>query len=122
MERAILAVLVCALLLACGKSPRPVPDDPSFTADVQPVFNSHCISCHGATNPSGDYSLTSRTGALGSGSDSVPNVIPGSADSSKLYLRMTGAETPLMPAGGPALDSIKTGTVRNWVNKGARDN
>jgi len=122
MSSLVPVALAGLLLLACRGTPGPVPADPSYAADVQPVFNSNCISCHGATAPSGNYSLTSRAGALGTGSDSIPNVIPGSAGSSKLYLRVTGDEAPRMPQGGAPLDSVETGTVRNWIDKGAKDN
>ena len=115
------AILILALP-GCTTTPSEVPVDPSYASDIQPVFNAHCISCHGSSSPPAGYSLTSFAGATGSGSDSVPNVVPNSADSSKLYRRITGTETPQMPSGQPALDTAKIATVRNWINKGAKDN
>ena len=120
-----IALALAALLLAsvaCKNSPSEVPADPSYATDIQTIFNSHCIQCHGNSSPSGGYSLTNHAGATGSGSDTIANVIPNSADSSKLYRRITGAETPQMPLGQAALDTVKTATVRNWINKGAKDN
>jgi hypothetical protein len=99
-----------------------VPTDPSYANDVQPIFNASCLSCHSGTSPSGGYSLASRAGALGNGSDTVPNVIPNSADSSKLYRRVVGTEAPQMPLGQAPLDTVKTATIRNWIDKGAKDN
>lgn len=123
MKFLVLALAITMLALSgCTTVPSDVPADPSYATDVQPIFNARCLSCHSGTSPSGDYSLASRAGTLGNGSDTVPNVIPGSADSSKLYRRITGAETPQMPPGQPALDTVKTATVRNWIDKGARDN
>ena len=119
------ALLSCVLVLAfvgCETTPSEVPADPSYATDVQPVFNSHCISCHSGSNPSGSYTLTDRAGATGNGSDSIPNVIAGNADSSKLYRRVAAIETPQMPLGQPALDTVKTATIRNWINKGGKDN
>lgn len=114
-------VTVLGLLAGCNGDHGLVPVDPSYAAEVQPILNARCVGCHSATGPSGSYSLTSRAGALGNGSDSVPNVIAGRADSSKLYLRIT-TEPPLMPQGGPQLDTVSTGTIRNWIDKGAKDN
>jgi hypothetical protein len=39
----------CALT-ACSSSPSdpPVPDMPSYATDIEPIFASHCIACHGA--------------------------------------------------------------------------
>jgi len=43
-----------ALTSSCTKEyyePFPVPDVVSYSADMQPFFNSKCINCHGNTNP-----------------------------------------------------------------------
>jgi mono/diheme cytochrome c family protein len=114
--------IVMLTLFGCTATTSEVPTDPSYAADVQPIFNGNCLSCHGTAGPSGGYSLTSHAGALGGGSDTVPNVIPNSADSSKLYRRIIGAETPQMPLGQAPLDTTRTATIRNWINKGASDN
>jgi mono/diheme cytochrome c family protein len=115
------AVLVL-VLLGCTTTPSEVPADPSYATDVQPIFSANCVACHGNSSPSGDYSLTSYAGATGGGSDSVTNVIAGSADSSKLYRKVKGIETPQMPFGQPALDTVKIATIRNWINRGAKNN
>ena len=101
-----LAILLPALS-GCTTAPSEVPADPSYATDVQPILNNGCITCHGDAAPSGGYSLTSRSGAVGGGSDTVPNVVPNSASSSKLYRRISGAETPQMPAGQPPLAAIR---------------
>jgi mono/diheme cytochrome c family protein len=116
-----LAVTMLALS-GCETAPSEVPADPSYATDVSTFFGANCITCHGTSSPSGGYSLTSYAGATGTGSDTIPNVVAGSADSSTLYRRIIGTETPTMPLGQPALDTVKTATVRNWINKGAKDN
>jgi len=106
-----------AALLACAGSQQPKPD-PSYSSDVQPVFNANCVSCHSGAAPTGSYDLSGRTGALGNGSDTLPNVIAGNADSSLLYRRLSEGT---MPPSGP-LDLMDITTVRNWIDRGARDN
>lgn len=110
------------VLSGCTTTSSSVPADPSFATDIQSIFNGNCITCHGNASPSGGYSLTSYAGATGNGSDSIPNVIAGSADSSKLYRKVKGIETPQMPLGQPPLDTVKIATVRNWIEKGAKNN
>jgi mono/diheme cytochrome c family protein len=119
-----LALLLALLaVVGCTTVPSDVPADPSYASDVQTtIFNNHCIQCHGTSSPPAGYSLTSYAGATGKGSDTVPNVITGNADSSKLYRRITGTESPQMPLGLSPLDTVKTATIRNWTNKGAKDN
>jgi hypothetical protein len=110
------------LALACDQNPSMVPTDPSFAGNVLPIFSVACAGCHSGPSPAGSYVLTSRAGAVSGGSDTVPNVRPGSPDSSTLYRRITGADQPRMPLGSAALDTIQTGTVRNWILRGAQDN
>lgn len=118
----LVPAMLVLVVLGCTTAPSDVPVDPSYATDVQPMFSTNCITCHGSAGPSGGYSLSGRAGTLGDGSDTVPNVIPGSADSSTLYRRIIGTETPQMPPGQAALDTVKTATVRNWIDKGAKDN
>ena len=122
MKHLATAIPVLLLLAVACKTPTGVPADPSFSTDIQTIFNNHCVACHGNSSPPAGYSLTGHAGATGAGSDTIPNVVPGNADSSKLYRRVTGTETPLMPAGQPALDTLKTATIRNWIDRGAKNN
>lgn len=116
-------VLVAVLVVACQESEQ-VKTDPSFKDDVQPILNASCATsgCHSGAAPGGSYDLTSRAGILGTGTDTVPNVIAGMADSSTCYRRITGDETPQMPQGATPLDNMKSATIRNWINQGAKDN
>jgi mono/diheme cytochrome c family protein len=118
----LLALLVVTLVIGGCTTQSQVPADPAYATDIQTIFNDHCIQCHGSSGPRAGYSLTSHAGAMGTGSDSIPNVIAGSADSSKLYRKVKGIETPQMPLGQPALDTAAIATIRNWINKGAKNN
>jgi hypothetical protein len=117
-------MLLLALVLlgaGCTTGPTSAPADPSYASDVQPIFNSNCVSCHGGSSPRAGYSLTSRAGAMGNGSDSLPNVVPGSADASKLYRVVAGLEQPQMPP-GQSLAAVSQQTIKNWIDKGAKNN
>lgn len=116
--RVLLTVLALALFVAACQEPVPAKDDPSYAGDVQPLFNAGCVGCHGGGSPAADYDLTSRAGALGTGSDDTPNVIPGSPEISVLHQRLDDGTMP--PSG--RWDSTKIATVRNWIAKGAKDN
>jgi hypothetical protein len=120
--RTTLLFVLGLLVAGCDSGPNGAPADPSYASDVQPIFNSRCVGCHGGSSPSQGYSLTSRAGAMGNGSDTLPNVVAGSANSSTLYRRVAGLETPQMPFGQAPLDEVKQQTIKNWINKGAKDN
>ena len=126
------ALFFAALLIAgCGSqttAPAPKAETPgaaevSFAKDIQPIFSQNCMPCHaGGKDAKGSYDLTCYANAMGSGEDSVANVLPGNADSSTLCLRLDGAVPPQMPKGRPALDAAQLTTIKNWVNRGAKNN
>ncbi|MFO7675304.1 MAG: c-type cytochrome domain-containing protein [bacterium] len=111
------ALLALLLLAACQES-GPTKDDPSYAGDVQPLFNSSCVGCHGGGSPAADYDLASRAGALGAGTDTIANVIAGNPGASELHRRLDEGTMP--PTG--RWDSSKVATVRNWIARGAKDN
>ncbi len=82
----LFAIVIVGLLLSCserrGITPSfTSPETLSYTADMKPMFDASCITCHGSTSPSGNYSLATYAGVLGNGSDATPNAIPGDANS-----------------------------------------
>ena len=118
MVKFCLSLAALFLLIGCATAPNGVKDDPSYASDVQPLFNSSCVGCHSGSSPSAGYDLSSRDGALGQGTDSIRNVIPGQPGASELQRRLDNGSMP--PAGG--WDSTKIHTVRNWIARGAKDN
>jgi hypothetical protein len=128
-----IALLFAVLLLAgCGSQPAapsapktetPATSDVSFAKDIQPMLTQTCMPCHaGGKDAKGKYDITSYTGTMGNGLDSTPNVIAGKADSSILYLRLTGAVPPQMPIGRPPLNADQLTAVKKWIDQGAKNN
>ena len=125
-----LSLLFAALLIAgCGSQPSapkattPASGDVSFAKDIHPILTQTCMPCHaGGTAAKGKYDVTGYAGVMGNGLDSIPNVIPGHADSSTLYLRLTGAVPPLMPKGRPPYSAAQLSTVKKWIDQGAKNN
>jgi hypothetical protein len=128
-----LALLFAALLIAgCGSQPAapasaktetPATVEVSFAKDVQPILTQTCMPCHaGGKDAKGSYDVTGYAGVMGNGSDSIPDVIPGNADSSILYLRLTGTLQPQMPKARPPLNAGQLTTVKKWIDQGAKNN
>jgi len=44
----VVAFAIAGAALGCGSDPPQVPANPTYTADVAPILNLHCIRCHGA--------------------------------------------------------------------------
>jgi hypothetical protein len=50
----LLLVPLAATFVACGSSEAPIPEMPTFAADVQPILDKHCVRCHGANGTLND--------------------------------------------------------------------
>lgn len=74
---ALMATL--AVLAGCvDERERPIQVEcVSFDQDLGPLFDRECVECHGGAEPAGQYSLATYLGAIGDGSDDVPNALAG---------------------------------------------
>jgi len=107
------------------------PDDPapavSYAADVQPIWNSHCIGCHGAGGNAGlDLRASAGPAALvnvAATGYAGSRVVPGDPDASVLTRKLQGDPTTgdRMPLGG-ALSAGQIETIRSWIAAGALNN
>jgi hypothetical protein len=57
--------------------------------------------------------------SIRSGGQHGPALVPGKADESRLYRRITGQEQPAMPLGGKLADS-EISTLKAWIDSGAQ--
>ena len=128
------AALAALALGGCtdrGTDPVPAggggPEAVSFAADIQPVFNAHCVGCHGA---GGNGGLDLRAGlsyghlvGVVSPNYGIARVTAGDADASLLYRKLSGAAGvgSVMPPTGQ-LDAGTLDLVERWIAEGARDN
>ncbi|HUF47275.1 MAG TPA: PSD1 and planctomycete cytochrome C domain-containing protein [Vicinamibacterales bacterium] len=83
---------------------------------VYAVFKEHCIKCHGVARESGLDLRTEeglRTGGVGG-----PVVVAHKPDESYLYLHVSHAEAPFMPAGAPRLPDESIALIRRWIDAG----
>jgi uncharacterized membrane protein len=127
--RALALFFAALLITGCGSQPvtpkaeTPATSDVSFAKDIQPVLTQTCMPCHaGGKDAKGEYDVTSYAAAMGNGLDSTPNVIAGNADSSILYLRLTGAVPPQMPIGRSPLNADQLSTIKKWIDQSAKNN
>jgi hypothetical protein len=104
----ILVALTMGVLYYCGSNsstntepPPTVKEDPSFSSDIQSIFSNNCISsgCHNA----------------GASND---------ATNSHIVIKLEGRQTNggRMPLGGTALHANTIQNIKNWINRGAKNN
>ena len=91
-------------------------DTPAELAkQAQAVFKNRCYSCHGESgaNEGGfNYSLNRKRLVR-------ELIVPGSADESKLFERVTRVGAGSMPDGGPPLPKEEIETLKKWIEADA---
>ena len=88
--------------------------DVDFEKDIKPIFERHCVSCHG---PEKDESFR-----IDDRDDALAYVEAGSSEDSDMYLLLvTDDEEELMPPpeDGIPLTKEQIELVKNWIDEGA---
>ncbi len=111
--------LALLLLLAATGSAEP-PRTIDFDRDVQPIFKTHCLNCHGSKEKGG-LRLDSEKAAI-AGGNSGAVIKPGKASESVL-LHAVGSkdsEKVMPPGDAKKLSEAEIATLRAWIDQGAK--
>jgi hypothetical protein len=114
-------VLMC-VLIGCGQKPV------SFQAQIQPILNDRCVSCHNAEKAPDRIVLTSYDSLMNSQATrwKKPIVVPGKPSESWLYLVCeTDQQHFRMPPDTERIDNIPKNEVvliGKWILQGAKNN
>ncbi len=136
----VLMVFGIVLFYRCGSdSPTQTdpPDqeiiisDPSFSQHIQPIFDNNCALslCHVAgTITELDLSQGAAYNSIvnvDSGQDpSFKLILPGNSTDSWLVMKIEGRQTLglRMPPSADPLSDVRIQNIKNWVDRGAKDN
>lgn len=92
-----------------------VAEPVDFVAQVLPIFQARCFSCHGPEKQKSDYRLDDRETALSGGA-----VVAGKSDQSQLLDYVSAADpAERMPPEGDPLTAEQIGILRAWIDQGA---
>src|SRR5579883_2010847 len=84
-----------------------------FTKDIQPIFQKHCVSCHGAKLQMHGLRLDRKTDALKGGESGVPAIVAGNSSQSLLIKYVAGLDKDVvMPPAGPKLSAEQIALLR----------
>lgn len=122
-------------LAACGLSLAGCEKQVSYTEDVQPLLFASCLSCHDRDSEgyqNSGFSLDSYESVM-QGTKFGAVVVPGSAESSSLYLvvaHKTASEIHMPPhtddalaeGRGVSLTGEQIETIKLWIEQGALNN
>jgi hypothetical protein len=92
-------------------TPAPIVGEPTFDANIAPLFASKCTVCHGASAPAAGLDLTTYGGVM-AGSENGPVIIPGDSGASKLIQVQSGQHFATLSAEQLEL-------VMQWIDAGA---
>jgi uncharacterized membrane protein len=90
----------------------------NYYRDIQPILNANCLSCHQAAMAAGGLRVDAPENVLQGGA-SGPAVIPGKAQRSLLYQRLTDTTDKRMPPVGMVTEE-QLALIRAWINLGAK--
>lgn len=112
----LLAIYVIWIII----NPR-VSDTVDFNAEVRPILNKKCITCHGGVKRSGGFSLLFRSDALSPNESGKLAIVPGNAQASEMIhrIKLTDPEERMPPEGDP-LSKEEIATLTQWIDQGAQ--
>ena len=115
-----------------GDEPHGHDEAVTFVADIQPILNARCITCHapgGIAQTQGipwdfreDTAFDDLVAQASSQDVSYTLVVPGDLDSSLMFLKVSSESPPvggMMPPGGPPLTDSEVELIRLWIEQGA---
>ena len=123
----VLGLIGVANLWAQGSDPKAPPlkdKEPAKTRvvdyyrDIDPILKENCVSCHQASMAAGGLRLDAPENLLQGGA-SGKAVVPGKADRSLLYTRLTLTTDKRMPPVGMVTEE-QLALIRAWINLGAK--
>jgi hypothetical protein len=96
----------------------------SYEADVAPILQEYCLSCHGGPGEDGEivielgYDMSTYEGLM-AGSDYGPVIEPGDPDGSLFLDMIVNGD---MPEDGDPVPAELIEVLRTWIAEGAQNN
>ncbi|MFO0866776.1 MAG: DUF1549 domain-containing protein [Gemmataceae bacterium] len=91
-----------------------------FVRDIEPIFRTSCIECHGPKKQRGSLRLDHGDFAM-RGGNSGQVIVPGKGTKSRLLHLIAGldSETPMPPTKEKQLSNEQVAKIRAWIDQGA---
>lgn len=96
-------------------------EEVDFSAEIKPVLNKNCISCHGGVKKNGGFSLLFEEEALSTTESGQPSIIPGNASGSEMIKRIKSDDPEFrMPYEKEKLSDGDIELLKRWIDQGAK--
>src|SRR5688500_745907 len=114
----VIGLLVAAVISYLVLMPAKKVD---FSADVKPILNKKCISCHGGVKAKAGFSVLFREDALAKTEAGKPAIIPGDPEGSEMIRRITiNDPEERMPYKHEPLSKAEISILKRWIKQGAK--
>ncbi|MBZ5855973.1 DUF1553 domain-containing protein [Flavihumibacter profundi] len=115
-------LVIALLVFATGGFVFLTRDKPvDFSADVKPILNKKCITCHGGVKAKAGFSVLFREEAMAPTESGKPAILPGDPDHSELIRRITNKDPEeRMPYQHEPLSKDEIDIFRRWIKQGAK--
>ena len=88
-----------------------------YRKSIKPLFQKHCVDCHGGSKTKGGLNLTKRVNLM-QGGDSGPVVVVGNHRASLLFETITHTVEQKMPYKKPKLHPDEIQQIGRWIDLG----
>ena len=120
-SRTYWVVLILIILVAFTSKTFLASKEIDFNADIKPLLNKKCITCHGGVKRQSGFSLLFRNDALAKNKSGKVAIIPGDAENSEMIKRLYLKDPEeRMPYKHPALSDNEIALLKKWINQGAQ--
>ena len=113
----VLKSVLGSVVVFAGVLAAQTPGKVDFRRDIRPIFQEHCVGCHGPDQQMSGMRLDRRSSAMGIRGGTT--IGPGNAEGSRLYLKLISTKYgSRMPPTGP-LSAEQIGLIKAWIDQGA---
>lgn len=92
----------------------------NFSAEVKPILNKRCISCHGGVKKNGGFSVLFRHEAIDTTDSGKPSIVPGHPELSEVVRRINSSDPEVrMPYKEDPLTKEEIEILTRWIEEGA---
>src|SRR2546421_12792165 len=90
-----------------------------FTKDIRPIFEQHCLKCHGPEKQKGGLRFDTKEGAFKPGESGERSIVPGRSSQSRL-IKLVCSKDPdeRMPSKGDPLTASAIDLLKRWIDAG----
>jgi hypothetical protein len=108
------------LSLVLGYSFLAAQENIDFRRDIEPIFQEHCIKCHGPDEEESDFRVDHKATLFGGGGSGIETIIPGNPETSYLIeLVREPDEEYRMPQENDAVPEAQIALLETWIKQGA---